>query len=63
MSQSPDRAPAPPALPAAHTQTPRVPSNFLYAKLVPISIAILAVVLVVILVVVLVSLFMPGPTY
>jgi hypothetical protein len=60
MNQSPDRAPVPPA---AHKQTPRVPANFLYAKLVPISIAILAMVLVVILVVVLVSLFVPGPTY
>ncbi|HZY43651.1 MAG TPA: hypothetical protein VFF70_02790 [Anaerolineae bacterium] len=48
MSQSPDRAPAPPA---AHKQTPRVPANFLYAKLVPIAIGVMTIVLLVILVV------------
>jgi hypothetical protein len=49
--------------PSTRKQTPRVPSNILYARLVPISIAILTMVLVVIIVVVLVSLFVPGPTY
>jgi hypothetical protein len=49
--------------PAARKQTPRVPSNFLYARLVPISIGILVVVLIVIIVVVLASLFGLVPAY
>jgi hypothetical protein len=44
-------------------QTPRVPSNFLYGKLVPIALAVLVVVLVVIIAAVLLSLFAPAGTY
>ena len=48
---------------APRKQTPRVPSNFLYARLVPIAIGALVVVLIVVMVAVLASLFMPVTGY
>ena len=44
-------------------QTPRVPSNFLYAKLVPIAIGVMCVVLLVVIVAVLASLLGISPGY
>lgn len=59
MNQPGDRLPNAPA----RKQTPRVPSNFLYARLVPIAIGVLVLLLLVILVVVLVTLFAPSAVY
>ena len=60
MNQLPDQAvPEGPR----RKQTPRVPANFLYSKLVPISIAVLVVVLVVVMVAVIASLFIPPVAY
>ena len=49
--------------PSTRKQTPRVPSNFLYGKLVPIALAVMVVVLVVIVAAVVVSLFAPATPY
>ncbi len=59
MNQPGDRLPDAPA----RKQTPRVPSNFLYARLVPIAIGVLVVLLLVIIGVVLVTLFAPSAVY
>jgi hypothetical protein len=56
MNQLSDRA-------SIRKQTPRVPSNFLYARLVPIAIGVLVIVLIVVMVAVLASLFMPVTGY
>ena len=42
-------------------QTPRVPANFLYSKLVPIAIGLMVVVLLVVIIAVLASLLGLGP--
>lgn len=44
-------------------QTPRVPSNFLYGKLVPIAIGLMAVILLAVIVAVLLPLFGLGAGY
>jgi type II secretory pathway component PulF len=46
--------------PKTRRQTPRVPSNFLYSKLVPIAIGLMAVILLVLIVAVLLPLFRGG---
>lgn len=48
---------------APRKQTPRVPANFLYTRVVPIAIGLLLVVLIVVMVAVIASLFVPVSTY
>ena len=60
MSSTPDR---PVSAATKRKPTPRVPANFLYARLIPISIVVLVVVLVVIMGAILISLFVPLATY